>query len=639
MKKILCLILAMCFFIVTAFCMPVSMYAQEIPQGTRIKDSTTYYYYDSFDKTLYINGSGDVPNLSNSSADIPWIDWSSDMVKNVVVSDGITSLGNYLFYGLMAKNFSLPRTLKKIGKYTFASTNNMTHWDIPFGVEEIDDSAFYSCKLLESINLPDSLVKIGSKAFSSCSKLETIVVPYSVKHIGSSAFYRCTSLSEVRFASPTQFVEVDNRAFFGCSALKNVTLPYNISCDYQSFGFGTNGSVLNDFSLELYNSTQSHIYADTYGIKYDLIDEFELKSNTQNENIFTQDMINSRFHYTFTPDSTQIYCIYSLGKCDTYAELYLDGNLLERSDDVDSSNRGFSIMYKLEKGVTYDIYVSSIKMTGEYTLFVYPGEISSFDVYCGSINLSASDGKVVDSKRIFNITSDMMKDFVLDIGFSDGTYISMYYQRYIAGDYVFNDDNQNDYPFSCGYNYAHLSLKGNRIQYTLYIDHSYVSEDIAYDVDNDGYTLYTCINCSDSYKDNFVPTTSFVVTGTLVMDEDNFGSHPNNVAYSHAYVTVDNRRYDVNPDGTFSVRTFNNCYLTVHNYYGSNKVLSIDVSNGSYDMGALSCEPYDINKDGYVNAKDFAIYYKELRFTLGEDYWQFADNYIISYKQNQMQNN
>lgn len=633
MKKTLSVLLSLCFFVMTAFCVPVSLFAGEIPQGTRIKDSDTYYYYSSSDKTLYINGSGDIPNLSNSSADIPWMDWQSDMINKVVIADGITSLGNYIFYGVMAESFSLPRSLKRIGSYSLASTNNIKHWDIPFGVETIDDSAFYACRIMESINLPDSLQKIGNKAFWSCSKLKSITIPSSVTSIGSNAFYRCTSLSNVSFASPTQDTKILSKAFYGCSALKNVLLPYNVSCDYQSFGFGIDGKVYSDFSLELYSSTQPQIYADTYNIDYKTIDVFDLKSNTQNKNTFTQDKVNSKFHYTFTPEKTQSYSIYSLGDCDTYAQLCLNGEVLEESDDVDASNRGFSFTRRLEKGVTYDIYVGSVKMTGDYILYVYPNEVSSFDVYSGSITLSASERKNTSGYYYFNITNDLMKDFVFDVTFADGSVNSMYYVRYIAGDYVRNADDQSVNPFVCGDNDAHISLKDNIASYNLKIEHSYISENVPADEDNDGYTLYSCINCDYSYKADFIPTESYKVTGTLVMDEDNFGSHPNNVAYSNAYITVDDRRYEVNSDGTFQIRTFKNCYITVHNLYGNNRVVSADVSNGDYDLGYISCEPYDFNKDGYVNAKDFAIFHKQLRSKLGDDYWQFAENYIISYKQ------
>ena len=164
----------------------------------------------------------------------------------------------------------------------------------------------------------------------------------------------------------------------------------------------------------------------------------------------------------------------------------------------------------------------------------------------------------------------------------------------------------------------------------MYIEHSYSEKVVEPTADDDGYTLHYCINCDVSYKDNFVPTTSYVITGNCVMDEDDFGGHPHNVPYSHVYITVDGRKYSVNSDGTFTVRTFEDCYITFNNLYGGNAVRKVDVTNnGSYNIGTIALEGYDLNGDGYVNAKDYAIYYKEMREKLGENYWQFGDNFLI----------
>lgn len=62
------------------------------------------------------------------------------------------------------------------------------------------------------------------------------------------------------------------------------------------------------------------------------------------------------------------------------------------------------------------------------------------------------------------------------------------------------------------------------------------------------------------------------------MDEDNFGGHSHDVPYSHAYITVDDRRYEINPDGTWSIRTFEDCFITFNNYYGGNAVRKVEVS-------------------------------------------------------------
>ena len=130
-----------------------------------------------------------------------------------------------------------------------------------------------------------------------------------------------------------------------------------------------------------------------------------------------------------------------------------------------------------------------------------------------------------------------------------------------------------------------------------------------------------------------MPTDSYIVTGKCVMAEDNFGGHSHDVPYSHAYITVDDRRYEIHPDGTWSIRTFEDCFITFNNYYGGNAVRKVEVSkNGSYDLGTIALEGYDINGDGWVNAKDFAIYYHEKREELGENYWQFGNEFLIYQK-------
>ena len=632
MKRLLCAVLSLGFFVAAAFCVPFAASAQEY-KGTQIKKSTTYYYYETADKTLYINGYGDIPNLSNSTASIPWLEWDDSKIQRVVVAEGITALGNYVFYGVQAKEFVLPTTLKKIGTYSLSGTNGMTEWTLPFGIESIESNAFYNCVNMKSITLPKSVKTIGDRAFGLCTSLKSIVIPSSVEKVGSNAFYRCTSLESVEFASPTQKTAVGTKAFWGCSSLLGVTLPSNASCDIMSFGYNISNKVIDGFSLKVYSETQPYYYAQNNGILYSLLTKYDLNECVENPNTITSDIVNDTLHYTFTPKTNQRYSIYSSGACDLKAQLYLDGKLIAESDDIDKSNSGFCFDEIMQQGKEYDIYVSSVKMTGDYSIFVYPSEVSALSVYRGSLTVSAADSKQNGTKRIFTISDDMLGDFILTVSFADGQSEEVYYSRYIAGDYVKNADDQSEKPFSCGENEAHLSLKGCAASYPFTVEHSYVGEVIEPTVDDDGYTLYTCVNCDNSYKTDYVETTSYKVTGRFVFDEDSYGSHDNNVPYSQAYITVEGRRYDVNSDGTWCVRTFSNCYATVHNEYGEDARLYLSVDDkGNYDYGNIALKAYDMNGDGVVNAKDYLIYYYEKRDTLGDDYWQFGNNYLLRRK-------
>ena len=68
---------------------------------------------------------------------------------------------------------------------------------IPEGVTSIGDYAFYCYLSLTEITIPDSVTSIGRQAFWYCSSLTKINIPNSVTSIGAWAFEGCTSLKAI----------------------------------------------------------------------------------------------------------------------------------------------------------------------------------------------------------------------------------------------------------------------------------------------------------------------------------------------------------------------------------------------------------------------------------------------------------
>ncbi|MDE6704579.1 MAG: leucine-rich repeat domain-containing protein [Treponemataceae bacterium] len=102
-------------------------------------------------------------------------------------------------YDYFSKNISvlctdtpknLPSYLRVQGtKITGSDRDNIpANLEIPKGITEIGDSAFYYCGQLINVELPDSVTKIGRGAFQSCSALTSIVIPNNVTEIGVYAF-------------------------------------------------------------------------------------------------------------------------------------------------------------------------------------------------------------------------------------------------------------------------------------------------------------------------------------------------------------------------------------------------------------------------------------------------------------------
>ena len=105
------------------------------------------------DGTLTISGTGKMKDYypSNNDTTAPWGE-NCSLIKSVVISDGVTSIGGY---------------------------------------------AFIDCFSLTSVTIPDSVTSIGGSAFSYCRSLTSVTIGNGVTSIGFNAFYGCSSLTSV----------------------------------------------------------------------------------------------------------------------------------------------------------------------------------------------------------------------------------------------------------------------------------------------------------------------------------------------------------------------------------------------------------------------------------------------------------
>ena len=105
------------------------------------------YSLDTKTGLLSITGTGEMTNYSTGSS-APWYP-QREFIKEVEISDGITSIGNYAFYGCI----------------------NLPSMTIPNSVTAIGDNSFYCCSGLTSVSISSSIKSIGSSALGKCSEL------------------------------------------------------------------------------------------------------------------------------------------------------------------------------------------------------------------------------------------------------------------------------------------------------------------------------------------------------------------------------------------------------------------------------------------------------------------------------------
>ena len=175
--------------------------------------------------TLTISGKGAMPDFSGI-ADQPWKDSSSE-IRQVVIEDGVTSIGACAFWNCQVLGANIPSSVTAIGNNAFYGSSIISV-TIPSSVKTIGNSAFYNCQNLSTVTVCDGVETIGQNAFRACTSLGAIALPASIGEVGSGAFFQCTKMKGATFAPGDKQVNLGDDIFAGCNWLMNVTLPQNI---------------------------------------------------------------------------------------------------------------------------------------------------------------------------------------------------------------------------------------------------------------------------------------------------------------------------------------------------------------------------------------------------------------------------
>ena len=120
-------------------------------------------------------------------------------VKELVICNGITSIGNYAFCGASSlEKLSIANTVTNIGDYAFLYDVN-----------------------LANVKLPNKIESIGYNAFRE-TKIQNITIPSGVKKLSGFIFTNCGNLARIKFL-PTDLtgIDIDRNSF---SSIENCTI-------------------------------------------------------------------------------------------------------------------------------------------------------------------------------------------------------------------------------------------------------------------------------------------------------------------------------------------------------------------------------------------------------------------------------
>ena len=187
------------------------------PDGFTWRDTGDVFTFEEGDEyRLVVEGNGPIGDLgtaegTNITSAFAWFLQSAmymkgatdtcimPYVKELVICNGITSIGNYAFCGASSlEKLSIANTVTNIGDFAFLYDIN-----------------------LENVKLPNKIESIGRNAFIE-TKIQNITIPSGVKKLSEGIFMNCSNLARIKFL-PTDMTGIDiNKSIF--YNIKNCTI-------------------------------------------------------------------------------------------------------------------------------------------------------------------------------------------------------------------------------------------------------------------------------------------------------------------------------------------------------------------------------------------------------------------------------
>ena len=227
--------------------------------AVEMEDNSSLFFYGGsyFGAELYLNGK---------------------MVTDLVIPEGVTSIGNGVFGAKSIQSISIPASVTSIGggnavsgsvyitdleaycaidfggaiangAALYINNEQVTQITIPNGITCVKNYAFGGFGSLTSVSIPESVTTIGTRAFAGssisaidipdsvkvidryafayCENLKSVKLPMGLETISSSLFVDCTKLEQLRI--PDSVTGIEKYAFSGCKALKDLQLSAQLS--------------------------------------------------------------------------------------------------------------------------------------------------------------------------------------------------------------------------------------------------------------------------------------------------------------------------------------------------------------------------------------------------------------------------
>lgn len=471
-------------------------------------------------------------------------------------------------------NITIPDTIDGveiygIAKYCFKNSN-IESVTLPDKRLSIEDEAFYGCKNLKNINL-SKVTYIGPYAFANCTSLTDKADFSSVERVDKTGLAytyfktinlpECTNIGQLAFEGSKaeniifgKLKGISNAAFYNCSNLKTLYIP-----KVKSF---SSNDTMSCNSIEL-------IFAPS--VKYLTLDV------THDINVYCDLLLSAQIENPSKYNCNIITQSYAPGLKDDDSSLY---NHIS-SDDFGVSKAGE--YRRSDAGLRFGFTFDSSKIGFDFNEFAQNTEygfVYSYNDFSGVSDFSkkerlranksnplikSADNRIVDGT--VSTYNAVFTDIPAEIA-ADGISVRSYFC--IDGMYFYSP--VVTYSLSGVSNYSDNSEADNDIKYDHI--HSYVKKNIGPFCETKGYTMYECNGCGKSYIVDYIEPVG------------------------HKYKFVDAK------NGLLNYQ----CPYCDNNITKSKSELPIFIDYVNTKAARGNDNMYlDLNNDGYINAKDYAL--------------------------------
>lgn len=504
-----------------------------------------------------------------------------DGESEFVVDDGTYRCGIKAYLG-NDTNITIPDKINGIEvgsiKERCFKNSNIESVTLPSSVTLIEQQAFYGCDNLKSINL-SNVKSIGTEAFTNCPSLTDNIDLSSVEMIserGLAGTYfktmnlpKCTDIRDSAFEDCTmQKIVLNNATNLGSNVFKNCK---NLEMIYapKVKGFDGCSGCTNLKTVFVPMAT---------GITTDISSNATIYCSGRLTSIYFPNDYSAYKCTIVSPEYTAGLAVANRdGYEDRYIHISSDEIAKDKGGQIRPRDNGLRFGFTFDEnsiGFDFTKCADTVEYGFVYTYASFEGKNdfqinyslranSDKDNYIKKADKRNVDGLVSTYNAVFtDIPTNHFDDKISARAYVniDGMY---FYSPVITRSYS-SASNADDY--------VGIEEADNDIVFVH--EHSFVKSVIAPKCEEKGYTLYKCAKCNESYTENYIDA----------------------LGHNYKFVSADNLKLTYKCSDCDSTVTKTKSELPIFIDYVNTKVM-----RGNDNMYL------DLNNDGYINAKDYAL--------------------------------